>query len=277
LIKEYEIPNGSKLYFGDSAKRKRKIEYEASEFLIKNGFSEIVTPHFFTSNNIQNENTIIHTQVENNQFLSLRPDSTIEVLRLVLNRLDNNIQKWFYIQPIFLYPSNEYYQIGIEYINFKDMAYILDIFTSLLSKDNIEYTLQISNINIVNLLIKNYNINKELLSPINLQELLTLDIKWLNDLAHIHTINDLDDIQKFPEDIQKELINIKNSIKDIKHKNIIIEPLYYDEMKYYESIYFRAFSENTLIAKGGIYQDSGVVSSGFAIYTDQLIDKMIRK
>ena len=46
MILEHEIPNGTKLYFGNSAKVKRSIENIASEILYDNGFEEIVTPVF---------------------------------------------------------------------------------------------------------------------------------------------------------------------------------------------------------------------------------------
>jgi len=38
MILEHEIPNGSKLYFGATAKVKRRIENIASEILDANGF-----------------------------------------------------------------------------------------------------------------------------------------------------------------------------------------------------------------------------------------------
>ena len=41
MILEHEIPNGSKLYFGNSAKVKRRIENVASDILDKNGFEEM--------------------------------------------------------------------------------------------------------------------------------------------------------------------------------------------------------------------------------------------
>ena len=46
MILEHEIPNGSKLYFGESAKVKRRIENIASEILDADGYEEIVTPIF---------------------------------------------------------------------------------------------------------------------------------------------------------------------------------------------------------------------------------------
>ena len=46
MILEHEIPNGTKLYFGKSAKVKRDIESIASDILDKNDYEEIVTPVF---------------------------------------------------------------------------------------------------------------------------------------------------------------------------------------------------------------------------------------
>ena len=46
MIFEHEIPNGSRLYFGVTAKAKRDLEYKASSYLQANGFEEIVTPNF---------------------------------------------------------------------------------------------------------------------------------------------------------------------------------------------------------------------------------------
>jgi len=46
MIFEHEIPSGSRLYFGKSAKLKREIEYVASQTLDGLGFEEIVTPLF---------------------------------------------------------------------------------------------------------------------------------------------------------------------------------------------------------------------------------------
>ena len=47
MIYEHEIPTGSKLYFGESAKLKRSLERVASELFYEAGFEEIVTPFFY--------------------------------------------------------------------------------------------------------------------------------------------------------------------------------------------------------------------------------------
>ena len=46
MIFEHEIPKGSRLYFGKTAKAKRVLENSVCEILEKNGFEEILTPNF---------------------------------------------------------------------------------------------------------------------------------------------------------------------------------------------------------------------------------------
>ena len=46
MILEHEIPKGSRLYFGKTAKKKRAIENLISSVLDENDFEEIVTPNF---------------------------------------------------------------------------------------------------------------------------------------------------------------------------------------------------------------------------------------
>ena len=42
----YEVPQGSKIHFGKSARLKREIEDKAVAIFYKNGFEEIATPSF---------------------------------------------------------------------------------------------------------------------------------------------------------------------------------------------------------------------------------------
>ena len=44
MIFEHEIPNGSRLYFGKTAKRKRELEYKVSQILFDENFEE--TPKY---------------------------------------------------------------------------------------------------------------------------------------------------------------------------------------------------------------------------------------
>ena len=125
MILEHEIPNGTKLYFGESAKIKRKIENVASTILDENGFQEIVTPVFSYHQHLSvaNEKELIRISDIQNNALSLRADSTIDVVRIIEKRLGSNTdqKKWFYIQPVFRYPTEEQYQVGVEFIGEKKL------------------------------------------------------------------------------------------------------------------------------------------------------------
>ena len=46
MVLEHEIPDGSKIYFGEIAKKKRSFENIASETFYKYGFQEMITPIF---------------------------------------------------------------------------------------------------------------------------------------------------------------------------------------------------------------------------------------
>ena len=111
MIFEHEIPKGSRLYFGKTAKAKRVLENSVCEILEKNGFEEILTPNFSYSQHqsIEDNKKLIKFSDEENEQVSLRADSTLDVVRIITKRLGRatNHRKWFYVQPIFSYPSKE--------------------------------------------------------------------------------------------------------------------------------------------------------------------------
>ena len=92
MILEHEIPNGTKLYFGQSAKVKRRIENIASEILYDNGYEEIVTPLFSYHQHlsIADDKELIRVNDAKNNTLSLRADSTVDVVRIISKRLGRN-------------------------------------------------------------------------------------------------------------------------------------------------------------------------------------------
>ena len=52
---------------------------------------------------------------------------------------------------------------------------------------------------------------------------------------------------------------------------MVISPLYYAKMRYYDSLTFRMFEGNSLLAMGGIYNIDGIEAAGFALYTDECV------
>jgi len=151
MVYEHEIPSGSKLYFGNSAKIKRDIEYVASEMLENLGFEEIVTPLFsyHQHDSFDDKKPLVRLNDAENNEVTLRADSTADVVRIVTKRLGRSTEskKWFYNQPIVTFPTTEQYQIGAEIIdgNFEN---IVSTAIALLNEIDIEPVIQIANIRI---------------------------------------------------------------------------------------------------------------------------------
>jgi histidyl-tRNA synthetase len=281
LILEHEIPNGSRLYFGQSANLKRDIEAKASAILLKQGFEEILTPSFSYDQHqsINDKKELISINDVDNNSLTLRADSTLDVVRLITKRVGRSVdhKKWFYIQPIFTYPTTETYQIGAEIIGQKDCTSLINTLVNIVSNFNIKPVLQVSNIKIPKILSQKLDIPIENFKSSNISQLLIVDNEWLKKLLYVHKVSDINEelLSQIPSDIKDELILLKNSVLGIDYDNIVLSPLYYTKLKYYDELYFRVFDENRVIARGGTYKDDDLISSGFAIYTDELVEKLI--
>ena len=276
MIFEHEIPKGSRLYFGKTAKAKRVLENSVCEILEKNGFEEILTPNFSYSQHqsIEDNKKLIKFSDEENEQVSLRADSTLDVVRIITKRLGRatNHRKWFYIQPIFSYPSKEEYQIGCEWIDHNNIADIMNLTADILRAIKIEPILQISNINIPKLISTELNISIDILKNGDISELLKLDCDWLNNLLRVKDIKSLENIiEKVPNILKKELEILLEKSKEVKYSNIIIAPMYYGSLKYYNGVYYRVIDKNLVLCRGGMYETDGISSLGFALYTDNLL------
>ncbi len=276
MIFEHEIPTGSKLYFGKLAKQKRDLEKNASDFLYENGFEEIITPtlSYLAHQSIDDEKELITLNDELNNKVVLRADSTLDVVRIITKRLGRTTlhKKWFYIQPIFKYPANEAYQIGLEWINYDNFSDLITLNCKLLDRLNSKPTIQIANINIPKIISKQWDIDIELFKDGEIGALSDLEFSWLNNLISVVTIKDLEDIYDgLPDILKPEIKKLLDISKNIDYSNITLSPIYYDAMKYYDDVYYKVIEKNITIAKGGGYKSNGIKSLGFAIYTDQLL------
>jgi len=276
MVFEHEIPKGSRLYFGKSAKLKRKLEYKIANILSDNGFEEVLTPNFSYSQHqsITNDRKLIKFSDEQNEQVSLRADSTLDVVRIITKRLGRTTKhrKWFYIQPIFTYPSNEDYQIGCEWICHDNIVDILNLTGNILDSLNINPILQLSNINIPKLVSTQLDIDINLFKNGEIAQLFELNVSWLNNLIKVKNIEDLEKIlDEVPENIKVELEKLLKTAKEIEYQNLVIAPLYHGSLKYYDDVYYRVIQDNHVICKGGKYSSDGISSLGFALYTDSLL------
>jgi len=276
MILEHEIPNGSRLYFGKTAKQKRELEYKVSQILFDENFEEVVTPNFsyMQHQSIEDGKKIITMSDEQNNQLSLRADSSLDVVRIITKRLGRTTshKKWFYVQPIFTYPSTETYQIGCEWIDHDNITDVINLSANIITQLNIEPVLQISNINIPQLVAKELDLDIGLFKNGEIAQLFDQNISWLSSLINVKSIDDLNAVIKLvPSSIKCELEKLQASAAQVKYSNIVIAPLYHGCMKYYNDIYYRVISDNLTLCNGGSYNSEGRNSLGFALYTDNLL------
>jgi histidyl-tRNA synthetase len=280
MILEHEIPNGSKLYFGKSAKLKRHIEQVASEVLDANGYEEIVTPIFsyHQHKSIADERELIRLNDEKNNPLSLRADSTIDVVRIIEKRLGRNTsqKKWFYIQPVFTYPTTEQYQVGVEYMDESNLSSVMRHAVEIFDKLELAPLMQISNMRIPQLLVSIFDeLSIEDFRHINIDKFIKLDVEWLTKLVYLQHLSDVDAVIEIaPKEIADELRKMQALCLDMECKNVVLAPMYYAKMLYYDELYFRCIVENEVYARGGRYKNGELTSVGFAIYTDALCEAL---
>jgi histidyl-tRNA synthetase len=282
MILEHEIPNGSKLYFGESAKVKRRIENIASEILDANGFQEILTPIFSYHQHlsIADEKELIRVNDKQNNSLSLRADSTIDVVRIIEKRLGVNTQekKWFYVQPVVTYPTTEQYQVGVEYMGEKKLSSVLNLATKIFTKLEVKPLTQISNIKIPELLVEMFDsLSIDDFKHINIDKFISLKVEWLTKLVYLQYIDQIDDVIAIaPKEIQDELAKMKDLCSEMSCDNTVLAPMYYAKMLYYDELFFRVIKDNEVFARGGRYKNADLTSVGFAIYTDALCEELTK-
>jgi histidyl-tRNA synthetase len=280
MIFEHEIPSGSRLYFGQSAKIKREIESIASETLETLGFEEIVTPLFSYHQHecFEDQKLLVRLNDAENHEVTLRADSTADVVRIVTKRLGRSTEskKWFYIQPTVTFPTQEQYQIGAEVID-GSFEKIAETTTKLLKQIGAEPVMQIANIRIPHLLNEKYGVSLEVLKSMHVEQIMAADLPWIEQLVRINSVSDLEDLSPFPNDIKVELEKIKEATNKVAYDNMVISPLFYAKMRYYDSLTFRMFEGNSLLARGGIYTIDGVEAAGFALYTDECISNKMNR
>ncbi|HIP11399.1 MAG TPA: ATP phosphoribosyltransferase regulatory subunit [Arcobacter sp.] len=276
MIFEHEIPDGSRLYFGNIAKKKRVLENKIATFLENKNFDEIVTPNFSYSQHqsIDDENQLIKISDSENNQVSLRADSTLDVARIITRRLGRTTshKKWFYIQPVFSYPSNENYQIGLEWLEYDNASDMINLTSEVLDLIGIKPLIQVTNINIPKLVAEELALDLEIFKNGEVSKLFDLKITWLNKLLYATTNDDLRDVVSIlPSNVKVEVEKLISIVEAITYKNTTVSPLYYTPMKYYDDVYYRVIEGNLTLAKGGRYKSEGVSSLGFALYTDNLL------
>ena len=275
---DHEIPNGSRLYFGKSAQLKRELENKASEILVKNGFSEILTPYFSYHQHISvAPQKLLKLSDPTNHELALRADSTVDVVRIVRKRLkDDKLRRLFYVQPTFKYPSDEFYQIGAELIGEKNLPLAIKIAQEFFKEFDLMPALQLSNIEIPKKICEILNLPLEIFEKGKIETLLEQNLPWLDATARATSLKD---VQALRVQVPEELVPCLDEILSlgVDYERICVSLLYYSKMRYYDALFFRFLDAGAVYCNGGNYEIDGLKSSGFALLVDALIEKIMQK
>lgn len=277
MILEHEIPDGSKLHFGLSAKIKREVENTACEIFYEEGFDEIISPVFIYGEHQKSflNRSIIRLSNEKNHQISLRHDSTVDVIRIITKRLgrSTNQKDWFYIQPVFSYPTIELNQIGVECLEDGDSKIqsdkVLKLALKIFKRLQINPILQITNTNIPRKCVENSNLEIEDFKNLSVDKL--QQVSFIKNLLAVNSKDNLKaHIKTTPSFLKQELEYLLESCT-LEYENIIFSPLLPAPVDYYKDLFFRMFLDNYLFLSGGRYMVDGLMSCGFGIYTDSVV------
>lgn len=279
VILEHELPQGSKLYFDASAKLKRNIESCAIKAFYENDYREIVTPTFtFLAHHGDIFNRgLVRLNSESNHQIGLRHDTTFEAMRIVSKHIAKSSEhkKWFYIQPVYSYPTTEIHQIGAEHLGGDSLSPVMCLGAYILQELGLSPYLQISNMNIPLLCAKHENLDMNIFTSQNIGKLLELK-GYVADLVHIKTKQDVQKALKtMPTFLHIELERLLECASYCEYEKSIFSPLAVSPTSYYGDLFFRMFLDNATLLQGGKYSVDGQNSCGFAIYTDEVVECLI--
>lgn len=281
VILEHELPQGSKLYFDTSAKLKRDIESCAIKAFYENDYKEIVTPTFTF---LKHQDDILNRRLvrlnsESNHQITLRYDTTLEAMRIVTKHITHisEHKKWFYIQPVFSYPTTEIHQIGAEHLEGESLSPVVCLGIQILQELGLKPYLQISNMKIPLLCAKHSGVDIEVFASQDMCKLLQME-GYVADLVHIKTKQDVQNaMDKVPVFLRGELERLLECASYCEYEKSIFSPLAFSPASYYEDLFFRMFLGNATLLQGGKYSVGKQSSCGFAIYTDEVVECLIKQ
>ncbi|MCI6218213.1 MAG: ATP phosphoribosyltransferase regulatory subunit [Helicobacter sp.] len=280
MIFEHELPQGSKLYFDKSAKLKRDIENLAVQILYENGYKEIATPTFSFlahQDDFSNRN-MIRLSGEDNHQIVLRYDSTIDAMRTITKRISraSHHKKWFYIQPVYDYPTTELHQIGAECLDSQGLAPVMCLSALIINNLGLEPFLQICNQKIPMLCAQHLGLDIQAFSNPNIYALGQRE-HFLKELIQTHTKEDLQQtLKNAPNFLRDELESLLECASFCEYQKIIFSPLFCAPGGYYKGLFYRMFLKNEVLVIGGSYTISQTPSCGFAIYTDSIVTNLLK-
>lgn len=279
MVLEHELPEGCKLYFDQSAKLKREIESCAIKAFYENDYREIVTPtfSFLEHQGDMFNRALVRLNSENNHQIGLRFDTTLEAMRIITTRLmrSSEHKKWFYIQPVFSYPTTEIHQIGAEHLGGESLAPVMCLGASIMRALGLTPYLQISNAKIPALCAQHSGMEIDEFARLDIERLLKME-SYVATLVQIQSKDDLcRSIASAPAFLKTELERLLECASFCEYEKSIFAPLALSPSSYYGDLFFRMFVGNATLLQGGKYSIGEQSSCGFAIYTDEVVECLI--
>ncbi len=279
MILEHEIPEGSKLHFGVSARLKRKVEDLSVSLFYKNGFEEIISPTFVYQEHQKSflNRNVIQLSSEKNHQISMRSDSTIDAIRIITKRLGRSTtqKKWFYIQPVFSYPTTEYNQIGAECIDEIEHTKVIELGINIFRELQISPILQITNARIAIKCAEQTGIDYKYFSKLDIEKLQNID--FISKLLMVSSIDSLRDFLPSCPKFLYEEIEYLIYLCECNYDNILCSPFLPVPVDYYDGLFFRMFINNFTFLSGGMSCIDDIKSCGFGIYTDNVVYYLLKQ
>lgn len=293
----YSIPSGVRELFPPLPAISRKIEQETIEFLSLYGYQEISTPVFMYEANMRSElfepfKGILFKLTDRNtgETLVLRPDVSLQILQMVLNKREKALPLRFsYAEDVYrdMPPQaglmREFRQVGAELLGLKGLegdAEIIEIVSKVFKKIGISNpVLRLGNTEIVNTLIetedeklkrklisafsrKNLPLAKSVMKENKMETADLIDI--LSSVTEKDQIKEIDVKGELKREIDR-LVELLNITQLDASMNVFLDLLYCEDTNYHRGIAFEVYTKNAgqPLCIGGRY---GKITESFGEY-----------
>jgi len=299
------MPEGVKIYFGDSLKKKLAIEENLKEIFEKNCYNLIELPMYeFYEDLKPNFSSEINKKMykfvdrDSGEVVALRPDMTSLLAKLVKLRSDDMVlpERIYYAGDVFRYDKiksgvyREIAQAGIELIG--ESGYKADVEVIIMAIESLKNLglsnpkIEIGDVSILNNIIKNSNLEERELEKVK-NYILKKDIpslqKYLDGRENVEMLlqiptmigqkDILEGLEKYGTDNLKKVADLLDELG--YSENYIIDLGIVKGMEYYTGIVFNGFCDNArdFILNGGRYDKlMGTNALGFVINIDAIVE-----
>ena len=199
IMKKFNLPFGVEDYLPKDCYTKQVLEQKITDIFFNAGFDKIETgeiEYFDLYDGVLSRDSLNKTfkfTDTDGQLLVLRPDTTMQVLRLASNKLDSDISKLYYIQKSFEFlptgtshsaRSREFSQIGIEILGNSgiagDIEAVVLAINALKAAGLKDFIIELGHVDFLNGILGELNLSKndldELRDIVNSKDALGLEI-----------------------------------------------------------------------------------------------------